>query len=295
MLIEQPCEILVKICEFLSECDRRKCAVTCLHFCNIYQSFFRDNFLPQMFEVNDDDVNFDRMIIRWSYNYGFFVVNDKFFEVLGPSAEILVNLNNTLTFSIPFKQKNHYYPNLQSFSPFSFKIIQTQDCRLKFTHYHCHIYHVEGCPIEEIHSLNAKPCFECHFVDAFIYNLNPRNFSIRKLLNQNAYPHIALMGKRCEPVKITQPLINRTPPHIALMGKRCEPSIVSPHSTSSGNGYTSPHPNQSLLKKLKNEIKLSKNESNQSGRQFQRMIFVSKYLQKNQNVNKSQKFNKNYR
>lgn len=288
---ECPCEIWVQILELLLESDRRKLSVTCWNFNNIYRSFFRDKILSHNFIVDDDDCIFDRLIVYWSHYSGFFVINRKFFDFLGPSPEVVVNLNNTLTFSIEFEPKHHSkYPDLTSFSPFSLKIVQTKNCRLKFTHYHQHVYHVEGCSIDEIHSLNERPCFQCDTLGAIQYDLQELS-KIQREVRKNPQMGISgrvrynIMGKRCEtPTISTTPLINWVPPS-ALKVERYEPSTP----------IIKAHPNQSELNKLKNEINCLKKMQNDIERQLQKVNLVSKYSMKNQCSNNVSKFNKKHR
>lgn len=248
MILECPCEIWVIVFEFLSECDRRKVSVTCSLFYDIFNSFLKTRLLPHTFTVNSDDFIFDNLIIRWSRFERSFVVNKKFFDIFESKAEVLVNLNGTLTFSIPviFHQDSQRYPNLKNLSPFSFTIIQTRGCRLKFTKYHANIHYVDGCDIEEIHSFKKRPCLECHFLEAIEYDLKESKELKKSTFSQPTSSPFDLktIGGRVR---------------YNLMGKRCE-EPKEPKEILKDNQLISEkkHPNQSLLNQLKKEITVMK-------------------------------------
>lgn len=161
-----PNEIVVMMFGFLSEADKRKLSVCSSLFCDIYQRFC--SLLPLKVEISRIDFGDDK-IINWQswFKFEYFDANEKFFDILGTNPSILINVNNSLTLSILFKKdilqfdSSYRFPNLSLFDDFNITILETHDCKLKFTSTHSGVYYVDGCDLNEIHSIQKKPCVQC--------------------------------------------------------------------------------------------------------------------------------------
>jgi hypothetical protein len=163
---ELPNEILVILFEFLSEADKRKLSVCSLLFCELYRKFF--TLLPYKLETSRGEFSCDK-IIRWKSWFGFeyFQANEKFFDFLGPYPSLLINLNDSINLTIEFKKDivnfdtSYHFPKLDQFSDFKITIIETHNCKLKFTQTHSDTYFVDGCSLDELHSIQKEPCVMC--------------------------------------------------------------------------------------------------------------------------------------
>lgn len=332
---DYPCEIWVNVFEFLLEADLRRLSTTCRYFNEIANSFFKNTLLP--YHIDKVGTILDKNVIYFSKITKFFEPKLNYFEITGTNPRVLVNLNETLTFDIEFDyyiydtlsgtykrtlknfiSKRFKYPKLKSFKPYCIKIINTIDCKLKFTHKHDNVYYVDGCSLEEIHSASQRPCSECYFKE-YLDHCSEKLLKMAKTdfrQNYSLFP-IPSVTETISPVSrrlIIDRLFRAPSVRISLMGKRCDVPLVSDSKMitsipqfvrSNGTSTIKPHPNQQKLAKLRDEIKSNNRYEMKHLRNMNQMnkskLLVCKQSQRNQilpnasSASSVSKFNKNHR
>lgn len=214
-IFDCPFDVWCMIFNMLTEADKRKMCVTCWFFFDLCESLVKKglcHLLP--FQVDDVESILDNKIVYKCPIFDFFVANEKFFKITGNSPKLLVNLNDTQTFEIPFDnnfsntlfKKKSFPNNLDTVRPFSVKILKCYDCVLLYTHCHSRVYYVDGCTTEDIHSVMKFPCIKCFpFDTSRLKDILLRNDNLLFKMRKNAKKQdqyrfrpvrYCLMGKR---------------------------------------------------------------------------------------------------